>query len=82
MSESRASRLAHRCGLAILGFSAALWAVTTAFFVGVWDHVAAITTFPQIWVKGRRAVSSHAIRTVHSDRRMVVTDVLLDSKRD
>lgn len=47
MTKLSTSRLWHYCGLAVLLFSAALWAVTTVFFLGVWDHVAAMTTFPQ-----------------------------------
>jgi endonuclease/exonuclease/phosphatase (EEP) superfamily protein YafD len=47
MSESRAFRFVHRCGLALVTFSAALWLLTTICFFGVWDQVAAITTFPQ-----------------------------------
>src|SRR5687768_2816979 len=47
MPETNMSR-AQRCfGFAMLLLSAILWFVTTLFFVGAWDHVAAITTFPQ-----------------------------------
>jgi vancomycin resistance protein VanJ len=35
----------------------------------------------QIWLKGLTAISSHAIRTIHSDHRMVVADALLDSTK-
>ena len=34
----------------------------------------------QIWLKRLSAVSSYAVRTAHSDHRMVVTDVLLNLK--
>lgn len=37
----------RRFGIGLLGTSGMLWLVTTIFFVGLWDHVAAITTFPQ-----------------------------------
>jgi len=47
VSESKTSQLKRRCGFAVLLFSAFVWAVTTIFFIGVWDRVAAITTFPQ-----------------------------------
>lgn len=47
MSVSSTSQLRRRCGFAILLFSTFLWAVTTIFFIGVWDHVAAVTVFPQ-----------------------------------
>jgi hypothetical protein len=50
MAESRISRTAYRCGFVVLVLSAALWLATTICFVGVWDSVAAITTFPQwLW---------------------------------
>jgi hypothetical protein len=45
--ETRTSRLAFRCGLVFLMFSALLWIVTTVCFIGLWDHVAALTIFPQ-----------------------------------
>jgi hypothetical protein len=46
----------------------------------------ALNTIPafrpdQIWLKRLSAVSSHGVRTVHSDHRMVVTDVLLESNK-
>jgi len=49
-----------------------------------WGNTA-LNTIPafrpdQIWLKRLSAVSSHAVRTVHSDHRMVVTDVLLNLK--
>jgi len=47
MPESSTSRLKRRCGFVILLLSAILWTVTTVFFIGVWDQVAAVTTFPQ-----------------------------------
>jgi endonuclease/exonuclease/phosphatase (EEP) superfamily protein YafD len=58
--ESRFSRVAQRCGFVFLFFSAALWIVTTVCFVGVWDHVAAITTFPQ-WSWATVGILSAAI---------------------
>jgi endonuclease/exonuclease/phosphatase (EEP) superfamily protein YafD len=47
MSETRTSRLAFRLGFVFLLLSAVLWIVTTVCFIGLWDHVAALTTFPQ-----------------------------------
>jgi vancomycin resistance protein VanJ len=47
MANSRTSRLVHCSGFAFLTFSAVLWLITTVCFIAVWDHVAAITTFPQ-----------------------------------
>lgn len=47
MSESISSRLKRRCGFFILLVSAILWSSTTVFFIGAWDYVAAVTTFPQ-----------------------------------
>jgi endonuclease/exonuclease/phosphatase (EEP) superfamily protein YafD len=49
-----------------------------------WGNTA-LNTMPlfrpdQIWLKGMSAVSSHAVRTAHSDHRMVVADVLLETK--
>src|SRR5689334_16469228 len=47
MSESNPSGWKRRCGFTFLIFSATLWCIVTVFFIGVWDQVAAITTFPQ-----------------------------------
>jgi endonuclease/exonuclease/phosphatase (EEP) superfamily protein YafD len=47
MSQTRLSRLAFRCGFVFLVLSALLWIITTVCFIGLWDHVAALTTFPQ-----------------------------------
>ena len=60
MPEAKISRVAHHVGFALLLASAALWIVTTIFFVGVWDHVAAITTFPQ-WTWATAGILSAAI---------------------
>jgi endonuclease/exonuclease/phosphatase (EEP) superfamily protein YafD len=60
MPEAKISRVAHRVGFALLLASAALWIVTTIFFVGVWDHVAAITTFPQ-WAWATAGILGAAI---------------------
>jgi endonuclease/exonuclease/phosphatase (EEP) superfamily protein YafD len=35
----------------------------------------------QIWLKGLAPLSSRAVRTIHSDHRMVVTDALLQSQK-
>jgi endonuclease/exonuclease/phosphatase (EEP) superfamily protein YafD len=47
MPESRFSRIAQLCGFAFFFFSAALCIGSTICFIGVWDHVVAITVFPQ-----------------------------------
>jgi vancomycin resistance protein VanJ len=39
--------MAFRCGLVFLIVSTLLWIITTVCFIGLWDHVAALTTFPQ-----------------------------------
>jgi endonuclease/exonuclease/phosphatase (EEP) superfamily protein YafD len=46
MPECKTLRVQRRCGIAILLFSTLIWIVTTVFFMGAWDQVAAVTTFP------------------------------------
>jgi endonuclease/exonuclease/phosphatase (EEP) superfamily protein YafD len=60
MPESRFSRIAQRCGFVFLFLSAVLWIITTVCFIGVWDHVAAVTVFPQ-WSWATVGVLSAAI---------------------
>src|SRR5688572_24777037 len=47
MPVPRTSRLKRLCGFTALLFSAVLCLITSICFIGVWDHVSAITTFPQ-----------------------------------
>ena len=60
MPEATTSRVAHRLGFALLLFSAALWIMSTLFFVGRWDYVSAVTTFPQ-WTWATTGILSAAI---------------------
>ena len=47
LRETRILRFAPHFGVAFLIFPTILWVGSSVCFVGGWDHVAAVTTFPQ-----------------------------------
>ena len=78
MAQSKTAPLVRYCGFTFLLFSALLWVATTICFLGTWDHVAAITVFPQwSWAVGGILTAAVAFRLLRSESRLPLFTMLL-----